>query len=202
MSATPITITINKLTGVLSFSSVGNFSFLYNNNYHDTSIMPVLGFGKANATSTLIGGTYQLTAPYPLNLLGIKLIQIKSSALNVSSYDSIGLNSSNTLISIPSDTAPFNMISYVSNNSLDNHILRQKILNGIDIVLTDENNNFIDFHNTDWTMTLSLSIVKDEDNALSNDLKQVLSNDALDDKIDEIAKEKSIDETDLELLES
>jgi len=163
--------------------------------------MPVLGFTKANASS-ILNTIYTLTAPYPLNLLGIKLIEIKSSALNVSSFDSVGLNSSNTLVSIPSDTAPFNMISYVSNNSLDNHILKQKVLNGIDIVLTDENNNFIDFHNVDWTITLCLSIIKDEHLSISNDLKQALSNSELDDKIDEIKKEKSIDETELEILES
>ena len=94
------------------------------------------------------------------------------------------------------------MISYVSNNSLDNHILKQKVLNGIDIVLTDENNNYIDFHNIDWTITLCLSVIKDEENAISNDLKQVLANNELDDKIDEIKKEKSIDEAELDILES
>ena len=197
ITSTPITIIINKLTGVLTFSSVGNFVFIYTNN----SIMPVLGFTKAN-TPSILNTTYNLTAPYPLNLLGIKLIEIKSSALNVSSFDSVGLNSSNTLVSIPSDNAPFNMLSYISYNSLDSHILRQKILNGIDIVLTDENNNYIDFHNVDWTITLCLSIIKDEENAISNDLKQVLSNNELDDKIDEIIKEKSIDEQELDILES
>ena len=197
ITSTPISITINKLTGVLTFTSVSNFVFVY----IDKSIMPVLGFTKANAPS-ILNTIYTLTAPYPLNLLGIKLIEIKSASLNVSSFDSVGLNSSNTLVSIPSDTAPFNMISYVSNNSLDNHILKQKVLNGIDIVLTDENNNFIDFHNIDWTITICLSIIRDEENAISNDLKQVLSNSELDDKIDEIIKEKSIDETELEILES
>ena len=119
ITSTPISITINKLTGILSFSSVGNFIFVYT----AKSIMPVLGFTKANTSSILSRGTYNLIAPYPLNLLGIKLIEIKSTALNVSSFDSVNLNSSNNLVSIPSDTAPFNMISYVSNNSLDNHIL-------------------------------------------------------------------------------
>ena len=112
ITSTPIAITINKLTGILSFSSAGNFIFIY----IVKSIMPILGFTKTNTASTLTGGTYNLTAPYPLNLLGIKLIEIKSEALNVSSFDSVGLGSSNTLVSIPSDTAPFNMISYVSNN--------------------------------------------------------------------------------------
>ena len=74
------------------------------------------------------------------------------------------------------------MISYVSNNSLDNHILKKRVLNGIDIVLTDENNNFIDFHNIDWTITLCLSIIRDEEIAISNDLKQALSNNELDEK--------------------
>jgi hypothetical protein len=165
--------------------------------------MPVLGFTKANTSSILSSGTYNLIAPYPLNLLGIKLIEIKSTALNVSSFDSVNLNSSNNLVSIPSDTAPFNMISYVSNNSLDNHILRRRVLNGIDIVITDENNNFIDFHNIDWTITLCLSIIRDEELAISNDLKQLLSNNELEKQLDEIKpKEKSIDEQELDILES
>ena len=92
ITTTPIAITINKLTGILSFSSAGNFIFIYK----DKSIMPVLGFTKANTPSILSASVYNLTAPYPLNLLGIKHIEIKSTALNVSSFDSVGLNSSNT----------------------------------------------------------------------------------------------------------
>jgi hypothetical protein len=86
---------------------------------------------------------------------------------------------------------------------LTHHILRRRVLNGIDIVITDENNNFIDFHNIDWTITLCLSIIRDEELAISNDLKQLLSNNELEKQLDEIKpKEKSIDEQELDILES
>jgi hypothetical protein len=197
--STPITITINKLTGILSFSSIADFSFLYEYN----SIMPILGFDKANATATLISGTYKMSAPYPLNLLGIKLIEIKSSAFALTSFDSRTLNASSVLVSMPSDKPPFNLISYVSNNPLDNHILNQRILNGFDILITDENNNFLDFHNIDWSMTICLSVIRDEDNQINRELRAVLDNNILREQLEDIKpKEKTIDEKELEILES
>jgi hypothetical protein len=198
-AATSLTLTINRLTGILTFTAPSSFSFRYTTN----SIMPVLGFLKFDYYSWLVGGVPTIIPPYPLNLLGIKLIEIKSASLALTSFDSRTLNASSVLVSIPSDKPAFNLISYVSNNPLDSHLLNQRVLNGFDIIITDENNNFVDFHNIDWSMTICLSVIREEDIAINQDLQRLISNNLLKNQLEEIKpKENSIDEKELEILES
>ena len=188
-------ISINKLTGKLTFSATAsNFSFIYSS----TSIMIVLGFIKI----TEVSSSFILTAHYPLNLLGIKVISVKSSILAISAYTSETLGFSNTLSTIPVDMPSFNLVSYVSNNDLDKHILRVKHIDAIDISLMDENENYIDFNNIDWTLTLCLSIER-EDLIINNlDLHQVVRNTTeIISPPEEIPlKELTQNEKDLELL--
>ena len=193
-------ITINKLTGRLTFKSLYGPEFAFQSSSTDmTTILGIVGW--ENQIS--VDGSY--TAAYPLNLLGIKVISIKSSILAISAYTSETLGFSNTLATIPVDVPSFNMVSYVSNNDLDKHILRTKFIDAIDISIMDEDENLIDFNNINWTLTLSLSIER-EDILINNlDLHQVvrdsvetISNPPLIPLIKE--KELTQDEKDLNLL--
>ena len=49
------------------------------------------------------------------------------------------------------------MISYSNQNDLNNNLLKQSIIDRVDIQLLDENNNYLDMNNLDWTITISLS---------------------------------------------
>ena len=142
----------------------------------ENSATTLLGFSPSNQPSTQIGysvrytytypeyivssGTY--TANYPLNLLGIKTVSIHSSQLAISSFSSKNLGTSDTLITIPVNSSPFGLITYVSNNPLDSHILTSKTIEAIDIQLTDEKDNFINFNNINWSITLCLSVEREE----------------------------------------
>ena len=53
------------------------------------------------------------------------------------------------------------MISFTNQNNLKNCVLNADIVDIIDIQIVDESNNFIDFNNQDWTMTLGLSIERE-----------------------------------------
>ena len=78
----PMTITINKINGILTFSSNG---FL--NNYYFTSastILEILG-----TTSSMIATLSIYTCPYPLNLLGVIKLLIKSTKLSVHSVSTL-----------------------------------------------------------------------------------------------------------------
>jgi len=189
-----ITLLINKLNGKLSF--------LFNTNtiiLSTSSIKDVLGFENnvdcfANLTSIL---------QFPLNLLGVKKISVKSDRLAITSYSSVNFSTSNTLTTIPVDQPAFNMISYVNQSDLNTNILQAKTLNIIDISLVDENNNLLDFNNCDWSMTLSLSIHRNENISYNGDLYDAISaNKSLvkNDKLPEKVLEQSQDEKDLELL--
>ena len=190
-----ITLTINKLDGKLSFLFNTNTTF-----QSTSSIKDILGFEVdfpclTNVTSVL---------PFPLNLLGVKKISIKSDRLAITSYSSVNFSTSNTLTTIPVDQPAFNMISYVNQSDLNTNILQAKTLNIIDISLVDENNNLLDFNNCDWSMTLSLSIHRNENISYNGDLYDAISansnlvkNDII---LPEKVLEKSQDEKDLELL--
>ena len=49
------------------------------------------------------------------------------------------------------------MISYNSQSDANKNLLNIRSINEIDINIYDENNNYIDFNNLDWTMTLVIS---------------------------------------------
>ena len=61
------------------------------------------------------------------------------------------------MLTIPSDVSPFSMISYNSQSDANKNLLNVRSINEIDINIYDENNNYIDFNNLDWTMTLVIS---------------------------------------------
>ena len=105
----PMTIAINKLTGKLAFTATLNYAFYQSSN----TIMTILGFSN---TATFTSASGVLTAPYPLNLLGIKVISIKSAILAISGYTSETLGFSNTIATIPINVASFDLVSHISNN--------------------------------------------------------------------------------------
>ena len=144
------TIVLSKVTGKLTFTFSSSVTIVY----ATSTISSVLGL-TANLTGT------NITLQLPLNLLGIKRLNIKSDALAVSSFSSQNLGNSSILLSIPNNEAQFNMISFTNQNNLNNSILNADIVDVIDIQIVDETNNFIDFNGIDWTMTLGISVERE-----------------------------------------
>ena len=144
-----MSIAINKINGILTFSSNGFLSYYFTS---ASTILDILG-----TSSSIIATSTNYTCPYPLNLLGVKKLLIKSTRLSVHSVSTIDYASSNILITIPSDVSPFSMISYTSQSDANKNLLNIRTINEIDINIYDENNNYIDFNNLDWTMTLIIS---------------------------------------------
>jgi hypothetical protein len=152
-------ISINKVNGILTFSSNGFVNYYFTS---ASTILEVLG-----TTSSIIATSTNYTCPYPLNLLGVKKLLIKSTKLSVHSVSTIDYASSNILVTIPSDVSPFSMISYTSQSDVNKNLLNIRSINEIDINIYDENNNYIDFNNLDWTMTLVISSEVNFDEALN-----------------------------------
>ena len=144
-----MTITINKINGILTFSSNGFINYYFTS---ASTILEILG-----TTSSTIATSTNYTCPYPLNLLGVKKLLIKSTKLSVYSVSTYDYASSNILLTIPSDVSPFSMISYNSQSDANKNLLNIRSINEIDINIYDEYNNYIDFNNLDWTMTLVIS---------------------------------------------
>lgn len=174
-----ITPTINRNTGVLTFVSSSSLKLYYSISFYSTlaliygnisTVASIIGLGTSDST---IGTT--VVMPYPLNLLGVKKLSIKSSSLSVNAYTAKSLSFTDIICTIPCDQPYFNMISYINANDLNKNMLRAPYIDGIDIQITDEYDNLIDFNGQDWTITIVISntrIDREKDNRQFTDLLQ------------------------------
>jgi hypothetical protein len=137
-------ITLNKATGILTFSHLlYNFSFLSST----STCNDILGFNASLVSTNKI-----LVLQFPLNLLGQKIIKVISKTLNVSNYDH---NYSSILGIIPINVPIYNIINY-ENRTNHMNLLNIDGFNYIDISLLDDKNNYLDFQNIEWNITLRL----------------------------------------------
>lgn len=154
-------ITINSVTGKLTFTGTNNFTFTASSSF------VILGFdGTITSTANV------LTAPFPLNLLGIQQIKVTSNALACYNSSSSGLGETNLLGVIQNTAPPFGMILYNNLNSFG--ILKNTRVSQLDIQLTDETNQFIDFNNIDFTLTIQMTIFRKVNTEKNTYLKQIL----------------------------
>jgi hypothetical protein len=145
------TITINKQTGIITLATPAiNFILQV------SSMFSVLGMFLSTHTSS----SFSLTADYPLNLLGITKIKIQSVNLNTYNLDSSNNGNSNNLGLIPVDQPSFGLIIY-ENKSSSKFLLRDNLVNEIDLQLVDQNNNLINFNNLDWNLTILIETTRE-----------------------------------------
>ena len=163
-----IVITIDKTTGIITFTnSTGTLNYFRETG---STIWRVLGFatgsGNFNATANVI------TPPYLLNLLGIKKLKISSNALGINSLDSKS-SITNTLIdTLGVNTPAYGLLTYDNQQAIYSK-LKQKTINQIDIQIKDENNSYVNFNNTDWSITLALIIYRKLETT-NTDLQEVI----------------------------
>jgi len=147
-------ITLSSITGKLTFTYNASF-IIYNN--HTYSIGSVLGF-DTNTTNNSVANA--ITASYPLNLLGIKTLQIRSNTLSCSNISSVQGGATTILGTIPVSAVPFGMIDYkdVGNNLIS---IANNNLDDLDLdIVSGEDGNYINFNNQDWSITLALHITR------------------------------------------
>ena len=163
LGAGTLTCSFNKISGLLTMvlaSATYNISF----SVLPSTISKVIGFAPL---STYISTALSLTAPFPVSLLTIKKLKVCSSMLSTQSLDSNNLGTINLLNTIPVNAPAYSIITY-ENKQAYGPILRNKIIDYIDIQILDDNNNFINFNNVDWTITLSMTIFRKRDKHSNN----------------------------------
>jgi len=199
----PLTITLNSVNGKLTFAYSSTLFINFPLNITSSQInysYRILGFDANTSYSGLT-----INSPYPLNLLGINRLAIRSSKLAIASYNSVTLNLGITLSTIPVDVQSFSLISYTNQTDLNKAVLLVKIIDEIDINIVDEDNNLINFNNIDWTITLVLENIRLIPAKFTNTFNSLLQNAEIiqkenEDLTKEEKKETNKDLEDLELL--
>jgi hypothetical protein len=153
------TLTFSKITNKITFSnSLGPIVF-GNNISASNTLFSLIGFDSTKSySSSVITG--QLVSSYAINFLGLSKINIKSTTFPFKNFDSLTATATSTLCSIPVSSNASGLINY--NNLTDyKSIFKEYEFNSIDISITDDKNNYIDFNNIDWSMTLQIDITNE-----------------------------------------
>ena len=202
-----INITVSSINGLINFAQSSSIFLIYPYQVYGGSIIfstiaPLIGL----TNTTPYSGT-SITGNYPVNLLGTKRIKIKSNVLAINSLSSINSSYSNTIAIIPVDNSFFSLINYENKNELNKNIIKVSSIENLDIQLTDDDDNLINFNNFDWALTLCISIERKEKQKDNITLKDILKHTLLrntEDKMNiEVLEEKILtqDEKDLQLLQ-
>ena len=157
-----ITIVTSAITGCMTFTRALSLDFTI---LSTGTINTVIGFEPTtNYTSTL--GV--LTAPFPLNLLGLLKLKLASFELQTQNYDSSVQSNLNILATMAIDSGPFGVVLY-NNISNITSIINNKSLDGFDLQIFGDDGRLVDFNNTHWNITLILAItrVRHEDSKTS-----------------------------------
>ena len=193
-----VVITLSSINGLLLFKFfdlLTEISFNYN---LSKNIMEILGFSQ-NVTG------FEFSAPNPLNLLGVLKLNVCSKALsNISSYSSNPLLNNNIIQTISVDVPFFFQLTYINKVS-HYQKLKARYLDSIDILLLDDNNNFIEMNNIDWSITISLYIYRENVITYSKmkliENENVIEKDEKDEKDEKNKKDEKDEEiNDLDIL--
>lgn len=153
------TITIDKASGKLTFSCPVNWSILSTNPL--TTSNAIIGLDPlTNLTPTLVSSNYVAVCSYPLNLLGIKQLQVKSSFISANNFSANANGQDCLLATIPVNVGAWGMITYESSSG-NNITFHNLTLDEFDIRIVDaETNKSVNFNGIGWTMTILLHLVR------------------------------------------
>lgn len=155
-----ITLGVSSTTGLLTITkTTGSFSLISSG----STIYEALGFVVGtNYTSV----SQKIISPYPLNLLGTLRLRICSYELSTSNIDF-------SLITLPIEVGNFGLIQYTNMTNI-RVTLNNTSLDGFDISIIDDDNNYINFNNINWTMTFVLSIVRKRPNKTLTGFNEII----------------------------
>jgi hypothetical protein len=120
----------------------------------------LVGFRYSVIDNGVFTSYRKINATAPLYLAGNQILKISSKALACHNHDSLYNNTNNTLQFITVNSPPHSII-YYKNLSQIHFPMKEDYINNIDIQIYDENNEFINFNNTNWKIILSISYEKE-----------------------------------------
>lgn len=193
------TILFNESTNKYTFTNtLYDFSFLS----LGSTILETIGFDSVN---NYVSSSKTLVSEHCVSLLGIKKLKISSVSLATSAVSSLG--GGDLLGIIPINAGPRQMISYV-NSANRKALLKNRVVDNIDLMITDENNKYVNFNNTEYSITLAITTTRIYNNSfksLASLFSNVISNNPASRVPDTSTNEKPVEvpfdsETDLDFF--
>lgn len=138
----------------------GKFTISYNNTFsiNETSTCGILmGFVNGNTYSS---NNNKIEMPYLANFMGSKNVYVKIPNLILDNFNTL-TNDRATLLNIPVNVPPFGIIMYENSSNSSTIIKSISIPDTLVIQLTDDQNNLIDFNNSDFSITLQIDFYLD-----------------------------------------
>lgn len=144
---TGMTLAFNNNNGKFTFSYNGNFSI----NSGSTCYV-LMGFEKGKTYTSVDN---KIEFPYLANFIGSKNIYLKIPNLILDNYNTATLDRA-TLSNIPVNVPPFSIIMYENSSGSSTTIKSIQIPDTLYLQLADDQNNLIDFNNTEFSITLQI----------------------------------------------
>lgn len=170
-SVLPSGFTISYSSINNKFTFTNNFVFIINGSSPNSTINKVIGLDNNDYESIPDGLKTALELPHVVNFLPIQRINFKSNFFNFNNYNSTD-NSSDVFLCLQNNAGQLSMINYV-NQSNDEYLIQDRNITNFVINVCDDYNNFINFNNIDWTMSLKIKI-EYMDNSENNNFNNIL----------------------------
>jgi hypothetical protein len=135
-----------------------------------STINNIIGLGTTDITN--ISNT--LTLPYVVNFLPLARINFRSNFFKFNNYSTTD-NSTDIFLSLQ-NSAPLIGVIYYVNQTNTNFIINDMNITVININVTDDDNNLINFNNIDWFMTFTIKVEYKDLNDPNNSFLSILKN--------------------------
>jgi len=145
-----ITITYNIITNKYTLTSATSFTI-----QTTTTCQRFLGLG-----TTALSGT-SITSPYVCNFLPIPRLLIRSQAFSTSNYNGAD-GSTDLILSVQNSSASGAVILWNNYSQLKYDITFLDNLNIVDLSITDDYGNAIDFNNCHWYITFRIEYIYEQ----------------------------------------
>ena len=152
---TGLGITLNANTNKFTIThNVYGIQFM-----NTSTISSLIGMVAGTTIGSSTIGAFSMTMPYTCNFTGIQNINIHIENMNTDNVDSLTKSNTNIIQTVPVDA---NQSQIIFNKTTDYAFtVKENVIDLLEIVLTDDLGNLINFNNQHWNMTLYFSLVED-----------------------------------------
>ena len=177
-------ITYNSITNKYTMTNTASFEIVATS----STINKIMGLSvTTNMTSNLSLAVYTLQMPYVVSFLPTARLNFRTSSMQLENYHAND-QSNDCFLSLQNNALNESMILYTNLTQLQ-HLVTISNLNKLDIRITDDSNDVIDFNNIDWYLTIRIDTHYYQTDKITNFSNIVKSNNEIlantDDPLDE-----------------